>query len=85
MTLTNPKHLQGNSIDAFFGINQAPFGLFPGFIYADHAEWDYATKRGFCKVCNEEFQKDPRYQVTEFWKRRAKIFCWCLVPSEREN
>ena len=34
--------------------------LFLGFVYADHAEWDYETKTGFCKVCNEQFEKDPR-------------------------
>jgi hypothetical protein len=33
---------------------------FSGAVYADFADWNYKTKRGRCKVCDEEFDKDPR-------------------------
>jgi hypothetical protein len=36
------------------------FHFFIGFVYAEYAEWNYKTKNGFCKICKEEFQKDPR-------------------------
>ena len=42
------------------GSEKKIYKKFTGAVYADYADWNYATKSGQCKVCEEEFDKDPR-------------------------